>query len=404
MKRAPRQPLPATVRLLGWVSFAADVSSEMIYPLLPLFMTGVLHAPALSLGILEGTAQALVSVLAGLSGAWSDRSRRRTPLIRLGYGAPIFGKAAIAVATGWQGVFCGRLIDRLGKGLRGAPRDALIADAITPERRGEAFGFHRMMDTSGAVAGVLIAAAIFWRFSGTAEELAFRAAFWAATLFATASFVITWWVKEAVETSAPSSEAPRRQTFRSLPADCRVTVAILGVFALANSSDAFLLLRAADLGFRPVEVILAYALYNLSYAALSYPCGVLSDRVGRWPLVIFGWCIYAAVYGGLAVTGEAGMWWLCGVYGLFMALTDGVAKALVLDTVTPEQRGSALGALQLVTGICGVLTNVVAGLLWDRFGHRSPFVVSSVFALLGCAIATFRVCWWGRARYPVRKS
>lgn len=384
---SPVAPLPRTVRLLGWVSFAADVSSEMVYPLLPLFLTAVLHAPALSLGLVEGAAQAIVSFVAAFGGASSDRSGRRTPLIRWGYGIPILGKAVITCAASWHGVLAGRLIDRFGKGLRGAPRDALIADATDSALRGRAFGFHRMMDTAGAFTGVIIAALLFSGVTGGTEESRYRLAFGAATAFACGSLIVALLVKESATVAPPGAKRSPLAFPVGLSRRFWLTVLMLNIFALANSSDTFLLLRAADRGFSPLHVILAYAVYNFGYAALSYPLGSLSDRVGRWKLIIAGWLLYGAVYAGFAWASAGALWLLFAAYGLYMAMTDGITKALIVDEAPSDARGAALGLLQLTLGLTGILSNIAAGLLWDQLGHEWPFLFGGVAAVGAAGIA-----------------
>lgn len=414
---APRAaPLPRRVILLGWVSFFADVSGEMIYPLLPLFLVGVLGASATSLGWVEGIAMALVAVMGALAGWRSDRVvrglRRRVPWLRWGYGLPVVGKSILAVSIAWPMVLAGRTVDRLGKGLRGSPRDALIADTVPAPDRGRAFGFHRAMDTAGAMLGVLLAALLLWWFTGTPTPVdpgvesgpvaagasdagAFRAVFAVAAGLGLVSWIITFFVRESAPVDESSSagtavERPARSeaagALPRLPASYWKTLALLLIFALANSSDTFLLLRAADTGLSPWAVVLAYALLNLTYTLAAYPAGLLSDRVGRWRLIGAGWAIYAVVYVGFAFTGSAGVWPLMALYGLYMALTDGVGKALIADHAPKERRGTAMGIYYMASGLVTLVASVAAGVLWDLVGPSATFLFGAGTAVVALAL------------------
>jgi len=405
--------LPRSVVALGWVSFFADVSGEMIYPLLPLFVVGVLGASATSLGWVEGTAQAVVALLTAWAGWRSDRIRRRLPYVHWGYGLPVIGKALLAAAVAWPWVLAGRAVDRLGKGLRSSPRDALIADVTDKSILGRAFGFHRALDTAGALVGALLAAVLLWWLVGTpmatdstatreGSALAFRIVFAIAAALGVASLGLTFLVREPERGSAParkqSSEDEQSTGVLGLPRRYWTTVAILLMFAVANSSDTFLLLRAADFGAAPWVVVLMYALYNSIYALCSYPAGILSDRFGRWRVIGVGWGIYAAVYCGFAYTGSAGLWPLFAAYGLFVAFTDGVGKALVVEHAPAAKRGLAIGLFYLALGLTTLVSSVVAGELWDRVGHGAPFLFGAGAAVL--ALLALLAARWPRRASP----
>lgn len=396
---SPTNRLPRTVVLLGWVSFLADLSSEMVYPLIPMFVVGVLGASATTLGGIEGAAALIVAFVTAWAGFRSDRHRRRVPYVRIGYGLPVVGKTLMALAFAWPMVLGGRLIDRLGKGLRASPRDALIADAAGPTIRGRAFGFHRAMDTAGAMVGVLLAAWLLWWFTGSPTEgeatapahdtgWAIRMVFGISAALGLLSLAFTFMVRESEPIA--HEEATERPTpagrLGLSPAYWR-TVALMLVFSLANSSDAFLLLRARDVGLSPWAVVLAYALFNLTYTVVSFPAGVVSDRIGRWRVIALGWAIYAAVYAGFALTRAAGVWPLLALYGVYIALTDGVGKALVADHAPPEKRGTALGIYYMASGLVTLLASVVAGVLWDRVGPSATFG----FGAVGAALAVILV-------------
>jgi MFS family permease len=378
--------IPPSVWLLGGVSFFADVSSEMIYPLLPLFVVAVLGASATSMGWIEGVAQGVVALLTAYAGARSDRFRRRLPWVRWGYGLPVAGKSILAAATVWPLVLLGRTVDRVGKGLRSSPRDALIADATPKEVRGRAYGLHRAMDTAGALVGTLTAAAMLWLLSDDAGDRPYRIIFAVSAALGVAAVALTFLVhepaREVVAKPATTSTTP-------LPRGYWVVLAMLLAFAIANSSDTFLLLRAANVGLSPLDVVLAYAMYNAIYTLGSYPAGVLSDRLGRWRVIGAGWAIYALVYAGFAVTGATAVWPLFAVYGLYMAFTDGVGKALIVDHAPGDRRGYALGIFYLATGGATIVSSVVAGLLWDRVGPSVPFWLGAGAAVVALAILPF---------------
>ncbi len=407
------RPLPRAVWLLSGVSFLADVSTEMTYPLLPLFLVGALGASKASLGLVEGAAVLIVALMSAVAGARSDRHGKRVTWIRWGYGLPVLGKSLIAVASSWTQVLGGRLLDRTGKGLRGAPRDALITDAVTPDQRGRAFGLHRALDTAGALLGSLASALLLFWLTGAPREGAsavegaaaitpasvYRAIFGVGAGLGLASLFLTFLVAEADggKAEAPSAGmaapalpvAPAAPGRLGLPRSYWSVLAVLGLFSLANSSDTFLLLRASDLGYSPWAVVLVYAVFNSTYAAFSYAAGELSDKFGRWTLIGLGWAIYVAVYLGFAFlppTLAWGIWPLMAVYGLYMALTDGVGKALIADKAPREKRGTAMGLFYALTGLTTLGASLLAGAVWDSFGATPALAISAGVALLALVV------------------
>ncbi len=401
------KPLPRSVWLLSLVSFFADVSSEMVYPLLPLFMISVLGSSKTQLGAMEGAAVLVVAFMSAVAGIRSDRKGKKSGRvwwIRWGYGLPVIGKAIIASATVWPLVLGGRLLDRFGKGLRGAPRDALIADAVSPEQRGQAFGLHRAFDTAGAIVGVLLSAFLLWWLTGTPQSnvsnqvlntatetpaWVYRAIFGVGAVLGLASLILTFLVRESepipAEASTKSAPVGDTKSWSRLPPSYWYVLAILVLFSLANSSDTFLLLRARDLGYSPWAVVMVYAFYNLLYSLLSYPAGALSDRIGRWRIIVVGWIIYAFVYAGFALLPASqgwGMWPLMAIYGVYMALTEGVGKALIADHAPRESRGTAMGIFYGLTGLTTFIASLGAGMVWDRFGASPALLLGSVFAII----------------------
>ncbi len=413
----PNVKLPRLVWIVSWVSFFADVSSEMVYPLLPLFLVGVVGSSMTQLGAMEGGAVLLVALLSAFAGIRSDRMKslgRRTIWIRWGYGLPVIGKSIIALATMWPLVIGGRLLDRFGKGLRGAPRDALISDAVTDEQRGRAFGLHRAFDTAGALLGVLLSAFLLWWLTGTpaqptsAESInaaavtpawVYRVIFGVGATLGLASWILTFFVRDSESHLAKNvtlksenqlandpiaSNQVNQKGWPRLPNSYWRVLAILVLFSLANSSDTFLLLRTHDLGYSPLAVVLVYALYNITYSALSYPFGALSDKLGRWRIIATGWLIYAVVYLCLAWLPPAHAWaaWpLMALYGVYMALTDGVGKALIADHAPENGRGTAMGLYYALTGVTTMVASLLAGFVWDYSGPAVALTIGAGFAL-----------------------
>ena len=371
--------MPKTVILLGFISLFTDVSSEMVYPVLPLFLTQTLGAPVLVLGIIEGFAEALVSVLKGVSGLHSDRIRRRVPYIRWGYALAAVSKPMLALATGPIGVFLARSLDRTGKGLRTTARDALITDVVSATQRGRAFGLHRSMDTTGALAGVLLAAALLWWLPGQ-----FKVLFVVAAFFGAIAVALTFALREPAHDALPTDG--ERYSFvqmgRSMPRSYWLALLVFSIFGLANSSDTLVLLRISNSGFSNSGTLLVYAFYNVSYTVCSYPAGILSDKFGRWRVIGAGWVIYSAVYAGLAIGSGWAMWPLLFAYGISMALTQGVAKALIADMTQKEYRGSALGLFNMATGLAVLPGSAMAGWLWDRYGAPAAFWFGAALATI----------------------
>ncbi|HEY7412036.1 MAG TPA: MFS transporter [Vicinamibacteria bacterium] len=356
-------PLPGTVKRLGAVSLLTDASSEMIVPLLPAFVTGVLRAGPAFLGLVEGAAEATAALLKVASGYLSDRLPRRKPLVVAGYTLSSLARPLMAVASTPGHVLAIRVLDRFGKGTRGAPRDALLAAATPPAIRGRAFGFHRAMDHAGAMLGPLLAAGLLlW----TAD---LRVVFALAAVPALLSVaVLTLGVHETAAPPPRGGDSGARGTDgngRGLGA----LLGVLAVFALGNSSDAFLLLRAQEAGVGLVTLPLLWTWHHLVKSAASTYGGGLSDRWGRRPVMAAGWIAYAAAYAGFALAQAAWqVWVLFALYGLFHALTEGAEKALVADFAPAARRGRAFGLYHGVTGAMLLPASLMAGVLWERYG------------------------------------
>jgi MFS family permease len=380
--------LPRNVIALGVVSFFTDVSSEMIYPLLPVFLTGTLGASASFVGAIEGAAESTSSLLKLASGWWSDRIRRRKPLVVFGYVLASTMRPLVAVAQSAAQVLVIRVSDRVGKGIRNAPRDALIADSVDASIRGRAFGFHRAADHAGGVVGPLLAFALvgWW-------DVSVRTVFWLAAIpGAVAVAVVVLGVREArVGSSRPrverTADSPpitlgTRGSLEPMPRSFRATLAIIFLFTLGNSTDAFLLLRATQLGVPAAMAPVLWAVLHVVKSLSSTPGGAFSDRAGRRPALLAGWLLYAAVYVGFATaTAEWQAWGLFAVYGVFFGLTEGTERALVADVVGAERRGSAFGWYHLAIGVGTFPASFIFGMLWDRAGAPAAFLTGAMVAL-----------------------
>jgi MFS family permease len=370
--------VPRNVVLLGVVSLFADISSEMVYPLIPLFLTTTLGAPVVAVGLIEGVAESTASLLKWVFGWFSDRISRRVPFTFAGYALAAVSKPALAAAFVWPAALFVRFLDRTGKGVRTAPRDALIADSTDEAQRGRSFGLHRAMDTSGAIAGPLIALGLLAWFG----HHNYRLVFLIAGIPGAISVLLVLAVRE-VRHATRTGPLPPLLSLRGYDRRFLQFIAVTLVFAVGNSSDAFLLLRSKDIGLGATAVVLAYVLYNVAYAALALPAGIRSDRIGRRPVLIAGFAIFALVYAGFTLASDAWMIWpLFVVYGAYIAFTEGVGKAYVADLVPSERRGSALGLYNAATGIMLLLSSVIGGALWDLFGAPATFAFGASTAAL----------------------
>lgn len=379
--------LGRNVFVLGLVSLFTDISSEMVYPIVPIFLTSVLHAPMDVLGLIEGIAESAASLLKWVAGAWSDRVGRRTPFVVFGYGVSSISKPLLFLAASWHWVLFSRLIDRFGKGLRTAPRDVMIAAASDPARRGKAFGFHRAMDTVGACIGPLLAALMLHHY-----HLPLRAIFVWAFIPAVLGVLALAFLKRSPAAERKIKAAPEDAPTREpLPGALKRFIAIYALFALGNSSDVFLILRAKSLGFSDTATLLTYVFYNFVYATAATPAGWISDHVSRRKLMTGGLVVFALVYGGFAAARAPWMIWaLFALYGFYGAATEGVAKAYVTDLAPARRRGAALGLYQAVTGLTVFFASLAAGALWKHLGPWATFSYGAALALGAALLLALR--------------
>jgi MFS family permease len=377
-----RLGLGRNVIALGFVSFFTDVSSEMIYPLLPVFLTTTLGSGAAFLGLIEGAAESLAALLKLYSGIRSDRVANRTRLVLWGYSLSSISRPLVALARGPWHVFTVRLFDRAGKGIRTSPRDALIADSVAPEARGKAFGFHRSMDHAGAMVGPIVATLLLaFVFKNDLRKVFLIAAVPAAC----AVLVILLQVRDP---GAAKEARPAASLSLELPSGkLRTYLLILFIFLLSNSSDAFLLLRLSSVGVAPAVIPLLWTALHVVKASTTLPLGMLSDRLGRRRVILTGWIIYALIYAAFAFvrTPIAASAIFIG-YGLFYGFTDGVEKALMADLSQPGERGRAFGWYHCVEGLTLLPASLVFGFLWQKAGPQTAFLYGAALAAFACVL------------------
>ena len=381
--------LPASIWALGFVSLLMDISSEMIHSLLPVFMVTVLGTSMWAIGLIEGAAEATAMIVKVFSGVLSDWWGKRKPLALIGYGLGAASKPLFALATTTGMVLTARLTDRIGKGIRGAPRDALVADLAPPGMRGAAFGLRQSLDTVGAFLGPLLAMGLMLLWAND-----FRAIFWVAVVPGFLSVALLLFGVKEPEAAPTAGKRPNpisRANLRRLPAAYWRVVAIGAVFTLARFSEAFLLLRAIDFGVPLAFTPLVLIAMNVVYSLGAYPFGKLSDRVSHTALLGWGLVVLIAADVLLATSGHVALLWAgVALWGLHMAMTQGLLAAMVAGTAPADLRGTAFGFFNLLSGLALLVASTVAGVLWDQFGAAVTFAVGAVFSLLALGL----IGWW----------
>jgi MFS family permease len=377
--------LNPNVFFLGVVSLLTDVSTEMIFTLVPLFLRNVLMAPFTIVGLVGGVSESTDAIFRILSGWFSDRVRKRKLLAVLGYSISTLAKPFMYLATSWGSVLAIKLGDRLGKGIRTSPRDALVADSVAAEERGRGFGLHRAMDTTGAVLGLAIAAVIIYLVQGGGLKLSPETYKWLVVVGVVpavlAILVLLFFVHE--RKPSPGARQLPRIRLASFAPRFKLFLFIMAVFTLGNSSDFFVILRAQNLGSSVIYVVLMLVLFNITYAVTSLPAGVLSDRLGRRRIIAVGWLIYGLVYLGFALASELWqVWLLFACYGVYYGMVEGVARAFVADLVPEEKRGTAYGLYHGVVGITLLPASLIAGWLWQAYSPAAPFFLGAALAFV----------------------
>jgi MFS family permease len=393
MRESNREPifgLDPNIFYLGVVSFLTDVSSELIFTLLPLFLANVLQTGTVIIGFIEGVAESTASVLKVLSGWVSDKLGNRKGLSFIGYALSTLAKPFMLIANTWGPIMGIRFADRFGKGIRTAPRDALVADSSSESDRGKAYGFHRAMDTSGAALGLVAAAVVVFLLQREVVDLQIDTYRWLIILGIIPAFIALFFFlfireppkQQACQVAPSCKEGENAALSASAPGNkFKIFLCIVFLFTLGNSSDAFLILRAQNLGNNVFYIILMMILFNAVYALFSVPSGILSDKVGRRRVILLGWSVYALVYLGFAVLDQAWtVWLLWGLYGLYYGLAEGVARALVCDLVPEDKRGTAFGMYHGVVGITLLPASLIAGWLWQSVNPAAPFYFGAIMA------------------------
>lgn len=391
MLEGMRKRIPRNVWILSITSFLTDVSSEMLINLLPLFLVNVLGVHTAVVGLIEGIAETTASLMKLASGALSDYLENRKTLTVIGYGLSAVVKPLLYFANSWVWVLGVRFVDRIGKGIRTSPRDALLADSTPEDRRGLAFGLHRAADTAGAFTGLIIAALVVWATQSVAAELdreTFQKVVLASIIPAFLAVII---LALGVREVSSNQEVETKGRFRFSGLDHRfwMFLIVLVIFTLGNSADAFIILRAQERGLNVLQVLGMLITFTFIYTILASPAGALSDRIGRQNVLLAGWLVYGLIYLGFARSSTGAQIWLFyGIYGLYYALTEGTSRAFVADLVPQEQRGTAYGLYHASIGLAALPASLIAGLLWQGigawggFGPAAPFYFGAVLALL----------------------
>ncbi|MFH1196275.1 MAG: MFS transporter [bacterium] len=369
--------IPRQVVLLGLISFFTDIASEMLYPVVPIFLTASLGASMAMVGVIEGIAEVTAGFLKGYFGVLSDKLRKRSLFIQLGYGLSAIVKPLPGFFPYISTVVVSRVVDRIGKGIRTAPRDALLASNANGNS-GAVFGFHRGMDTLGAMTGPLVALLLLYLYPGNYSLIFFAVI--PPSIFA---IICTWFVKDPAGIKTKNKFAGYKNFWKTAPAQFKVLLAFVTMFSLVNSSDVFLILKSRNISNSDSTAIFGYVFYNFIYAFSSYPIGIISDKYGKKKIFITGLFIFSIVYFGFAFNQSMPVVWiLFALYGIYAASTEGVTKAWVSDLIPDEYRGSAIGLLTTLSSLAVMISSVLTGILWDNFGAQIPFLISSVVTLL----------------------
>lgn len=378
--------------LLGLTSLFTDISSEMVYPLIGLYLAQ-LNTPYTLIGLIEGIAESIANLLKIFSGQLSDKLKLRKPFVIFGYSSSSIGKILLYLSNSWFIVFIARTVDRFGKGVRTAPRDALISESTNEEKKGKVFGLHRAMDTFGATAGVVI---VYLIFLYSKNGINFKNVFLFSVFPAVLAVTFLFFVKDKPATVNLQDKKLKLSfsEYKYLPKKVKFYILISLLFSLGNSSNQFLLLKSKYVGFDYLNIILLYLVYNISYTLFSYPAGLLGDKIGKKKVIIVGYIIYSLVYILFAFVNKNISWWLWiifVVYGIYIAAVEGQEKAFIAEIVPQENRGSVLGLHYTLTGIMLFPASFIAGILWDKLGTSAPFLFASMLSLVSAILMTILI-------------
>jgi len=372
---------------IGLVSFFADLSTEMVYPLIPLYLTTVFGATPALVGLIEGIAESLASLLKVFSGYVTDKYRKKKPIAFIGYAAGLVYKLMLIIAASWPGILAARMVDRFGKGIRTAPRDVLVSESCNADKLGHSFGIHKALDMAGSAAGILIAFLIMTAWKG---EYAYKQLFLLACIPAVASLFMFVFIRETGEPCEVSEPLHLLQGFKNLDGRLKLYLAVVFLFTLGNSSNAFLLLKAGHAGFNPASVVLLYFLYNIVSSVLAIPFGKRSDRIGRKRLLVAGYFTFAVAYAGFAwAPNKTVVIAAFALYGIFTAMTAGVERAFISEIAPKALKGTLLGLHSTIVGVALLPASVIAGLLWNAFGSVVPFAFGACLSLVSALILVF---------------
>lgn len=389
--------LPRNIWAVGFTSLFMDISSEMVLNILPLFLSNVLGVRTNIIGLIDGIAEATASILKLFSGWLSDKLRARKWLAVIGYGLSAISKPFFYIASSWGLVAGVRWADRVGKGIRTAPRDALVADSVDEKTRGLAFGFHRAMDTAGAMIGIVIAAVVVWLAQRNSLSLS-KSTFQTIVLISLipAFLAVLSLAIGAKDVAVKGQRAAPKFSLRSMGKPFSIFLVIVSIFTLGNSADSFLVLRAQNLGVSVTGILLMLAVFNLIYSTISTPAGSLSDRIGRRRLIVGGWMVYAVIYLGFALAKAPWhVWVLYAAYGIYYGMAYGSANAMVADLVPENLRGTAYGTYNAVIGLLAFPASAIAGILWQGLGDwaglgpSAPFFFGGSLALIAAVLMLF---------------
>jgi len=376
------------VILLGLVSFFADISSEMVYPLIPLYLTAAFGATPVLVGIIEGIAESAASLLKVFGGYITDRRGRKKAVAWAGYSTGLIYKLALLAAGSWGGILAARVIDRIGKGIRTAPRDALVSESAESGGMGRAFGVHKALDMAGSAIGIAVAYLLLQGLPS--DTVGFKRIFAISIIPAAIALAVMFRVREKPRTEPPGKRERFWLQARGLDSNLKLYLVVSFLFTLGNSSNAFLLLRAKGMGFTDANVILLYLLYNLSAAVLSIPFGRLSDKSGRKNVLVAGYVIFAIVYFGFAfASSRAALIGLFALYGVHTAMVAGVERAFIAELAPARMKGTLLGLQATVVGVTLMPASILAGLLWNTSGASAPFIFGGAMAVVAAALLLF---------------
>lgn len=365
---------------LGLISFFMDISAEMVYPVIPLYLTAAFGATPALVGIIEGIAESTASLLKVFSGYVTDKYKKKKTIAFIGYAAGLFYKLTLIFASSWTGILTARVIDRLGKGIRTAPRDVMVSESADKDSMGKAFGVHKALDMAGSAIGILIAYFLVKGLGGSVVD--YKGIFVVSVIPAVLALMMFVFVKEKKELRQVKARERFWENFKSLDYHLKLYLMVIFVFTLGNSSNTFLLLRAKSAEFDDTSVILLYFLYNLTVSVLAVPFGKLSDRVGRKMILAGGYILFSVVYGGFAFADDAMEFVVIFVlYGIFTAMTAGVERALIAEISPADLKGTMLGMHSTLAGIALLPASVIFGFLWERFGCEVPFLFGAAMSL-----------------------